>query len=132
MKRWYATQLLPIAAELFSKIYQCKQHCSHNHEGHFLKREINDWIPKGITSLIAGTYTPRPIKRYFIDGVSLPQFQRLLVSLAIMVDTFSFFSWSKSELLQQFINSCWDTRIKSIAIDLADIISRPYGHNLCC
>lgn len=45
-------------------------HAHHNNDVHFLAREINDWLPQGVQSLVAGTYTPRCLKRiYFSDEV---------------------------------------------------------------
>lgn len=41
-----------------------------HHDIHFLAREIDDWLPKGIQSMINGCYDPRPLKRYyFIDEI---------------------------------------------------------------
>jgi len=60
--------MLELGQKLFAKMHRRKRHANHNHEIHFLARELNLWLPEGIQSLIAGTYTPRPLKRlYFTD-----------------------------------------------------------------
>lgn len=50
IRRWNADDMLSIGQKLFSKIYKKKKAANHNHEIHFLAREINDWLPKGIQS----------------------------------------------------------------------------------
>jgi RNA-directed DNA polymerase len=68
MKRWNFTQMLSIGQKLFAKIHKKKRLTHHNHEIHFLAREINDWLPQGIKSMVDGSYTPRHLKRYyFVD-----------------------------------------------------------------
>jgi RNA-directed DNA polymerase len=70
MKRWNITQMLDIGRQLFAKIHKRKQHANHNHEIHFMAREINDWLPQGIKSIANGTYDPRHLQRhYFTDEV---------------------------------------------------------------
>lgn len=55
---------------LFAKIHKKKHSTNHNHEIHFLAREINDWLPQSVESLSNGSYTPRHLKRhYFADEV---------------------------------------------------------------
>lgn len=70
MKRWNASQMLDIGKKLFAKIHKRKYHAHHNAEVHFMAREIDDWLPQGIQSIIDGTYNPRCLKRhYFSDEV---------------------------------------------------------------
>ena len=68
MKRRHFDDMHLIGKTLFAKIYK-KRRCSrHNHDIHILAREINDWLPNGIQSMIDGAYTPRHLKRrYFPD-----------------------------------------------------------------
>lgn len=70
MRRWDFSQMLEIGRKLFKKVYTRKQHANHNHESHFMAREIEDWLPKGVQSLLDGNYDPRCLKRtYFEDGI---------------------------------------------------------------
>ncbi len=60
--------MLDTGRRLFAKIHKRKHSANYNHEIHFLARELNDWLPKGIQSMIDGNYTPRHLKRYyFVD-----------------------------------------------------------------
>lgn len=69
MKRWDFKSMLEIGRNLFYKIYKRKYLSHHNHEIHFMYREIDDWLEKGIQSLLDGDYTPRMLQRiYFQDG----------------------------------------------------------------
>jgi RNA-directed DNA polymerase len=68
IKRWDLTDMLDIGRQLFAKIDKKKRSANHNHEVHYLAREINDWLPQGAKSMIDGSYTPRHLKRYyFVD-----------------------------------------------------------------
>lgn len=68
MKRWNVANMLEIGRKLFAKIAKQKRFANHNHEIHYLAREINDWLPQGIQSMVSGAYTPRHLKRhYFTD-----------------------------------------------------------------
>jgi len=68
MKRWNVAEMLEIGKKLFAKIHKRKYHAHHNHEIHFMAREINEWLPQGVGSLGKGDYTPRYLKRiYFKD-----------------------------------------------------------------
>ena len=68
MKRWDLTRMLDIGRKLFAKIHKQKHSAHHNHDIHFLARELDDWLVKGTHALIDGTYTPRFLKRcYFPD-----------------------------------------------------------------
>ncbi|STY26497.1 reverse transcriptase (RNA-dependent DNA polymerase) [Legionella taurinensis] len=60
--------MLNIGRKLFAKIHKQKHHAHHNHDIHFLARELDDWLVEGIHALIDGSYTPRFLKRcYFPD-----------------------------------------------------------------
>ncbi len=60
--------MLEIGKKLFAKIHKRKYHAHHNHEIHFMAREIEQWMPLGVQSMIEGNYTPRPLRRiYFKD-----------------------------------------------------------------
>ena len=68
MKRWDVEEMLGIGRTLFAKIHRKKHHAHHNHDVHFMARELNDWLGKGISALIEGSYTPRFLKHcYFKD-----------------------------------------------------------------
>ncbi len=68
LKRWNMSDMLDIGRKLFAKIHKRKISANHNHEIHYLAREINDWLPQSIQSVIDGSYTPRHLKRfYFVD-----------------------------------------------------------------
>lgn len=70
MKRWDFNSMLEIGSKLFKKIHKRKYLSHPNHEIHFMAREIDDWLPEGIQSLIEGDYCPRFLKRiYFQDAV---------------------------------------------------------------
>jgi retron-type reverse transcriptase len=70
MKRWDANHMLEIGKKLFAKIHKQKYHAHHNHEVHFMAREIDKWLPQGIQAMIKGTYDPRCLKRhYFPDEI---------------------------------------------------------------
>lgn len=70
MKRWDADHMLETGKKLFAKIHKQKYHAHHNHEIHFMAREIEKWLPPGIQTIINGTYDPRCLKRhYFPDEV---------------------------------------------------------------
>lgn len=67
MKRWDANHMFELGKKLFAKIHQHKKHTSHNHDVHIMAREIDEWLPQGIQSLIDGTYDPRCLKRYCFE-----------------------------------------------------------------
>ena len=70
MKRWNASEMLEIGKKLFAKIHKRKHHAHHNHEVHFMAREMDEWLPQGVQAMIEGSYTPRHLKRfYFTDEV---------------------------------------------------------------
>jgi RNA-directed DNA polymerase len=65
--------MLDIGSRLFAKIHKRKHSANHNHEVHFLAREINDWLPKGIQSMMDGSYNPRHLKRYYFADEMVDQ-----------------------------------------------------------
>jgi len=68
IKRWNFAEMVDVGRRLFAKINKRKSSANHNNEIHFLAREIEDWLPQGIQSMIDGSYTPRHLKRYyFVD-----------------------------------------------------------------
>lgn len=73
IKRWNRPDMLNIGRRLFEKIKKRKQFAHHNHEIHFLAREIDDWLPKGIQSMMDGSYTPRHLKRYYFQDEMVDQ-----------------------------------------------------------
>jgi len=73
MKRWDAGQMLDVGRKLFAKIHRKKYHANHNNEIHFMAREIDEWLPQGVDSMIAGRYTPRCLKRYYFPDEMVDQ-----------------------------------------------------------
>lgn len=71
--RWNFPDMLEIGRRLFAKINKRKQSANHNHEIHFLAREIEEWLPQGIQSMIDGNYTPRHLKRYYFQDEMVDQ-----------------------------------------------------------
>ncbi len=67
MKRWDANSMLELGKKLFAQIHRQKKHANHNHDVHIMAREIDEWLPQGIQSLIDGTYAPRCLKRYCFE-----------------------------------------------------------------
>jgi retron-type reverse transcriptase len=65
--------MLEIGRRLFAKINKKKQSANHNHEIHFLAREIDEWLPQGIQAMIDGSYTPRHLKRYYFQDEMVDQ-----------------------------------------------------------
>jgi RNA-directed DNA polymerase len=72
-KCWNKQNMLDIGRLLFAKINKQKHSANHNHEVHFLAREINSWLPQGIQSMIDGSYTPRHLKRYYFQDEMVDQ-----------------------------------------------------------
>ncbi len=61
--------MLLAGRKLFASIHKQKRYAHPNHDVHLMAREIDDWLPQGVQSIIDGTYTPRCLKRlYFKDG----------------------------------------------------------------
>lgn len=73
MKRWDASEMLEVGKKLFAKIHKRKYHAHHNSEIHYMAREIDDWLPKGIQSMVDGTYDPRCLKRYYFSDEVVDQ-----------------------------------------------------------
>ncbi len=73
MKRWNVAEMLDIGKKLFAKIHKRKHHAHHNHEIHFMAREIDQWLPQGIQSMINGTYDPRHLRRYYFQDEMVDQ-----------------------------------------------------------
>jgi RNA-directed DNA polymerase len=71
--RWNFADMLEVGRRLFAKINKRKKSANHNHEIHFLAREINEWLPQGIQSMIDGNYTPRHLKRYYFQDEMVDQ-----------------------------------------------------------
>jgi len=70
MKRWNIAEMVNIGRKLFAKIHKQKHHANPNHDVHFMAREIDDWLGKGVESMVDGSYSPRHLKRhYFPDEV---------------------------------------------------------------
>src|SRR3990167_530190 len=73
MRRWNVADMLDIGRKLFAKIHKRKYHAHHNHEIHFMAREIDQWLPQGIQSMINGTYDPRHLRRYYFQDEMVDQ-----------------------------------------------------------
>ncbi len=73
MKRWDREQMLDVGKKLFAKTHKQKYHAHHNHEIHFMAREIEDWLPRGIQSITNGSYEPRCLKRYYFSDEMVDQ-----------------------------------------------------------
>lgn len=73
MKRWNVAEMLKIGKKLFAKIHKRKYHANHNHEVHFMAREIDDWLPRGVQSMVEGSYNPRCLKRYYFSDEMVDQ-----------------------------------------------------------
>jgi len=61
-------RLISLGKKLFEKIYRRKQCCWHNHDVHFMAREIDQWLPQGVESLLDGSYNPRMLKRMYLPN----------------------------------------------------------------
>lgn len=88
MKRWNVTKMLEVGKKLFAKIHKQKYHVHHNHDVHFMAREIDEWLPQGIQALIDGTYNPRCLKRFYFSDEMVDQvhptdriFQHILLQI---------------------------------------------------
>src|SRR5438105_48469 len=73
MKRWNLADMLDVGRRLFAKINKRKRFANHNNEIHFLAREIDDWLPTGVKSMIEGSYTPRHLRRYYFKDEMVDQ-----------------------------------------------------------
>lgn len=95
MKRWNKSTMLAIGSDLFKKVYRQKCAKNHNHNIHFLSREIDQWLPAGVDAIINGNYDPRCLKRYYFSDGRVDQlhisdriFQHIL--LKILKPTFKY------------------------------------------
>jgi len=73
MKRWDLYSMLEIGRKLFAKMHKRKQRAHHNHELHFMARELDQWLPEGIQSLITGTYSLRHLRRFYFKDEMVDQ-----------------------------------------------------------
>ena len=62
-----------VGRKLFARIHKQKHHANPNHDVHFMAREIDDWLPQGIQSIINGSYTRRHLKRYYFQDEMVDQ-----------------------------------------------------------
>jgi retron-type reverse transcriptase len=65
--------MLEAGRKLFAKIHKRKHHAHHNNEIHFMAREIEEWLPNGIQSILDGTYDPRCLKRIYFEDEMVDQ-----------------------------------------------------------
>jgi RNA-directed DNA polymerase len=86
MKRWDTQQMYDQGLKLFTSLHRRKHLAHHNHELHFMAREIDEWLPQGLRSLTDGSYTPRFLKRHYFEDETVDQlhpsdriFQHLLL-----------------------------------------------------
>ena len=73
MKRWNAAKMIAVGGKLFATIHKRKVHAHHNHEIHWLAREINDWFPQGVQAMVEGYYTPRHLRRIYFKDETIDQ-----------------------------------------------------------
>jgi RNA-directed DNA polymerase len=59
--------------KLFAKVHQQKRHAHHNHEVHYMARDIDEWFLCGIQQVAEGTYNPRCLKRYYFTDEVVDQ-----------------------------------------------------------
>lgn len=71
MKRWDAVYMLEMGKKLFAKIHRQKKHANHNHDVHFMARELDQWLPQGIQAMMNGTYDPRCLKRHYFPDETI-------------------------------------------------------------
>jgi RNA-directed DNA polymerase len=75
--RWNISNMLKLAEKLFAKIKKRKRLAQDSHDIHFLAREIDEWLPKKLESLIDGSYSPEYLKRWefqdaTVDSLTIP------------------------------------------------------------
>lgn len=73
MKRWDFGEMRALGRSLFAKIHRQKRFTSPNHDVHFMARELDDWLTRGIYSLMDGSYTPRFLKRHYFKDEMVDQ-----------------------------------------------------------
>ena len=55
MKRWNVAEMLEIGEKLFAKIHKQKYYANHNHDVHFMAREMNEWLWQGMQAMVDGS-----------------------------------------------------------------------------
>lgn len=65
--------MVSIGRKLFAKIHKQKHHANHNHDVHFMARELDDWLVRGVESMVNGSYTPRHLKRHYFPDEMVDQ-----------------------------------------------------------
>jgi retron-type reverse transcriptase len=65
--------MVDIGRKLFAKIHKQKHHANHNHDVHFMARELDDWLVRGVESMVDGSYTPRHLKRHYFPDEMVDQ-----------------------------------------------------------
>ena len=65
--------MVDIGRKLFAKIHRQKHHANHNHDVHFMARELDDWLVRGVESMVDGSYTPRHLKRHYFPDEMVDQ-----------------------------------------------------------
>lgn len=73
VKRWDIGEMSACGKALFKSIYRRKQHLNHNHDIHFLARDLDAWLQEGMSTLISGTYNPHHLKRYYFKDERVDQ-----------------------------------------------------------
>ena len=73
MKRWNIADMVDIGRKLFAKIHKQKHYANHNHDVHFMARDIDDWLVQGVESMVDGSYTPRHLKRHYFPDEMVDQ-----------------------------------------------------------
>ena len=73
MKRWNIAEMVSIGRKLFAKIHKQKHHANHNHDVHFMARELDGWLVQGVQSMVDGSYTPRHLKRHYFPDEMVDQ-----------------------------------------------------------
>jgi len=73
MKRWNIADMVDKGRKLFAKIHRQKHHANHNHDVHFMARELDDWLVRGVESMVNGSYTPRHLKRHYFPDEMVDQ-----------------------------------------------------------
>ena len=69
MKRWDINQMLATSRQLFAKVMKRKRLAHHNHDIHFLAREVENWLPQGIQSLLmpVGIFILLPLQQDYLN-----------------------------------------------------------------
>ena len=65
--------MVDIGRKLFAKIHKQKHHANPNHDVHFMARELDDWLVRGVESMVDGSYTPRHLKRHYFPDEMVDQ-----------------------------------------------------------